>query len=344
VALARIDLLTGGALAQAAVRSPTVVFGVIGILAALGFGLNERVRSMGLDPQTASVVGLALGLAVAAGVAARAQQALEGPFGFVLVRPVQMIVLVLRRAGGVLAALLTGLMAVVGLARPEILPMFAATVVPGAVLGGIGGACLGLVWARAGSGQLAGGAALSRVRHLGSRLRQVVPSAILLALALQARMLGADTPSQLLAVAGAVAGVIVVLPVDPRWLNLMGKAPQSMSWLILPLALPPALVGVFCGVVAGVITGAAPQLVGLTVLVLSGVGVVARIFLALAALGRTDAGARTAGTTELALALLLPIAGPLAIGSAALIWIGGRLVWLWRRGRRVRWLDPASDR
>lgn len=343
-ALARLDALTAVALIRAAVKSPAVLLGVIAIVAIAGFGLADRLRSVELDTRTVFIVAVGLSVMIGAGFVSQARAALEGPFGFVLIRPADMTGLILRRAGTVLLLLMAGLLALVGAVRPEAWLMVAGVALPGAALGLGLGMILWLGWAHGAAQPQRAWTILTRLKGWGPRLWRAAPSLALWLLAIQARGYGAETSAQILTTAAAVSGVLAVLPVDPVRLNLLATAPQSMARLIMPLAVAPLLAGVAGGTVAGLISGLTPGLAAAAGLALGVIGALARVFLGLAALGRSETAARSAGAVELLVAVILPFAGPLAIGSAALVWIGGRMVWLWRRGRRVRWLDPEGER
>lgn len=314
------------------------------MIAILGFGLAERLRTTELDARTVLAATVGMGVILGAGFASQARAALEGPFGFALIRPAQMIGLIVRRAGLVMLVLTAAALALVAAVRPDAWLMVAAAALAGAVLGTGAGALLGLVWARVAERPRPVWPVLARLKGWGPGLWRATPSVGLLLLALQARGFGAETPAQILGMAAAVSAVVAVLPVDPARLNLLAATPQSMARLILPLAVPPLLAGVAGGAIAGVIAGLTPAVIAAAAFGLGVIGALARLFLALAALGRSEAAARTAGTVELLVALILPFAGPLAIGSAALVWIGARMLWLWRRGLKVRWLDPEGER
>lgn len=343
-ALARVDALTAVALVRAAVKSPTVLLGVIAMTAIAGFGLADRLAQVAPDARTVFAIAVGVGLALGTAFASQAQGELEGPFGFVLVRPAQMAGLILRRAGRVLALLTAGLIALVAATRPEAWPMTAAVALPGAALGTAAGAGLGRLWRPSAVLSRTGGSIFARLGVWRARLLRAAPSVVLMLLALQARGYGAETQAQILAGASAVSAVAAVLPVDPVRLNLLAVTSQSMARLILPLAIPPFVTGLLFGAIAGFIGGLATKPVLVAALALALVGAVARVFLGLSALGRSPAAARTAGAIELLVALLLPLVGPLAMGPIAIIWILGRMIWLWRRGRRVRWLDPEGER
>lgn len=342
-ALARIDALTGAALMRAAVKSPTVLLGAAGLLAVLGFGLMDRLRTNALDTSTAWWVALGAGALISAIFASQIKTELEGPFGFVLIRPMQRMALILRRAGVAVALIAGALLAMVAVAQPLSWMPTAPAVLVGAAVGALAGAGLGWSAPRASMPGL-DGSVLARIQVQTRRLAPLVALIGLVALALQARFYGAETTARMLALAAAVSAVMAALPVDPAKLAMLAGAPQSMLRLIGPLTIRPAAAGVGVGTAAGLAVGMPVGMVVASAFALGAVGALARVFLGLAALGRSARTARTAGAVELMLALILPIAGPLAIGAAALGWIGVRLVWLWRRGRRVRWLDPEGER
>lgn len=341
-ALAAVDGLTTLALLRAAVRTPTVLFGVMGLVVVIGFGVMDRLRTVGLSGlemfALVALVGLGVGVAAVAG----ARRELDGPFGFALMPPAQQAALALRRGGAGLGLGLMVVAALVAVARPDLLIRLMPAALAGGLVGSIVGTALGWLSGRVGAG-LPSQDLRGRSPAL-SWLGRAIGPIVLIGLALQAQVYGATTQAQMLGLGAGVAAVLMTLPVDPIRLNLLAATPQSMARLVLPFALPPMVVGTVAGLAAGLVAGLAPAVAIGAGLALGLVGGMARMFLGLAALGRSDRAARTAGTIELLLILVLPIAGPLAIGSAALIWIGGRLVWLWRRGKRVRWLDPEGER
>jgi len=341
--LATVDAVTAAALVRAAVKSPTVLLGAAGILAVLGFGLMDRLRANTPDASTVWWIALGVGASVSASVASQIKTELEGPFGFVLIRPMHRMALILRRAGAALALIAGALLALVAVAQPASWALTASATLVGAAVGASAGAGFGWLAPRASALRL-DGSALALIQIHGRRLAPLVALIGLAALALQARFYGAETTAQMLTVAAAAPAVMAALPVDPAKLAMLAGAPQSMLRLIAPLAIRPAAVGVGVGTAAGLAIGLPVGIVVASAFALGAVGALARVFLGLAALGRSAKAARTAGAVELILALVLPIAGPLAIGAAALGWIGVRLVWLWRRGRRVRWLDPEGER
>ena len=342
MALAAIDGLTAVALARAAMRTPSVLIGVLILAGVLGFGLMDRLRTVGLTGSETFALACLMAMGVGSAATVGARRELEGPFGFSLMSPIQQFGLALRRAVFGLVPVLVVLAGLVAIARPDLWAEVTPLALAGASVGTAGGVVLG--WA---SGQIPLGRLTEAWSGRGVSLAWLgrgIGPIVLIGLAIQAQGYGATTQAQMLAVGAAVAAVLATLPVDPARLNLVATVHQSMARLVMPLALPPMIAGVPAGVGAGLVAGLAPILALMAGLGLGLVGGLARVFLGLAALGRSEKAARTAGIIELMLAMVLPIAGPLAIGSAALIWIGGRLVWLWRRGERVRWLDPESER
>lgn len=342
-ALATLDALTAAALVKAAVKSPTLLLGVVGVLAVFGFGLTEHLRTGPLDAPTTFWIAMGLGVLVSMGVASRTRTELEGPFGFVLIRPGQRMVLILRRAGIALALIVSALIVAVAIAQPQAWAGLTPLAFVGAAAGVVAGTGLGWLFSRASAPRL-DGSAWAQLLFQARRLAPALAPIGLIALAVQARFYGAESTSQILAMAAAATAVLAALPVDPAKLTMLAGTPQSMLRLIGPLAIRPAAVGVLAGAAAVMAVGLPVKMVLAAAVALGAVGALARVFLGLAALGRSEKAARTAGAVELMLALILPIAGPLAIGVAALGWIGVRLVWLWRRGRRVRWLDPEGER
>lgn len=64
-----------------------------------------------------------------------------------------------------------------------------------------------------------------------------------------------------------------------------------------------------------------------------------RVVLALSSLGRSKIGAQQAAAVEL---LVLALIGASGLFLLAPLWIAIRLIWLWRRGERVRWREAAT--
>lgn len=339
-----MDAVATLAFARMARNQPVVLLGGGACLAVLVFGLADRLGSASLTAGFWTAGAALVGALVGTSVGRAAGSGLEGPFGFVLARPMQAGLVALRRTLAWLMPVMIVVPAIVAWRRPEAWLDWMPGLLPAAAIG----AAVGVVLGQAAGGLVERGRALIPVPRMGDDPRrrlvgQLMLTAGLLGAAWMAGRQGSEGLAQLLAVGAALSALAATAAVDPARLAILAATPMSMAQLVLPMAVRPALTGLIVGAAAGAVLGHPPAVALGMGLVLALVGGLARVFLTLAALGRSQRAARTAGTVELLIVGVLPFAGPLAIGAAAGVWVVVRLVWLWRRGVRVRWLDPENE-
>lgn len=342
LAIASVEARQAATLGRLALKSPTLMLGGAVLALFVGARLVQKLGLVELSPGQLAATGATAGLLLGLSAARSRATALEGPFGFVLMQPQMRLLNGLRRAGLAVAALLLlfGLLMLV--ARPEEALLWAGAASLGAFGGGLVGTVLSGLLPMTAPGRT--GAVDGRFSRLAPLTARVLLWIALIAGALRTGAQDATGPAQLFAALALAVAVLPSLPVEPKTLNLRAVTPLSLPRLILPLAFTPAALAGLAGLASGWAAGLTPGLILGLALVVSALAGAARIFLALAALGRSEAAARTAGGVELAIAGVMPAAGPAAIGPLAALWVLARFAWLWRRGARVRWLDPEGGR
>lgn len=330
---ARLRWLVGGL-----TRQPTLLIGCA-LLLTLGIvGFWRRLEVA--EPDAWSIFAGAALLSFTAGAGRRPTlNDREGPLGFTLVRCRSCAVLTARRTLLVLAIAFVSVAVLVVAVRPEMAAQWLSLGLVGSVVG----ATLGIVIA----GSLT---PVVPIRIPGARLRMsgrlcgaVLAIGLLIASA-RVNVQGSIAAAQAFAALAIVCAVAPMLPVDARRLQVLAATPIPLSRLILNWTFPPAISALVFALGAGLATGLSGSHAIAMAAGLASIASLARIFLILAALGRSEVAARSAGLVELVVALLLPLAGPAALGPITAVWILGRLAWLWRRGARVRWLDVEAAR
>lgn len=342
-ALAAIRALQALDLLRVLIRSPTTLLVGALLAAFIGAGAVQSLERTTATPAQAALAVLLSAFVTGFGAARIRTAERDGPFGFLLAQPSVRWAVGVRRAGMAVGAMLVLAITAVAVVRPAALGAWLA---PALIGGGIGTLLAATAAAWLPIFDVIHGLSL-RARlpsRLAGPLLIVLPWLALVVGAARSEAQAAHAPAQLFAALAIAAAVLPCLRIDPRRLNLLALTPQPMARLILPLAAPAAVIGLIATPPAALAAGLGmPFALGLA-LVLAIMAGAARIFLGLAALGRSERAANMAGGVELAIVGVMPTTGPAAIGPLALVWVLGRFAWLWRRGGRVRWLDPEDGR
>lgn len=336
-----LDRLQATGLMRALIVSPVVVLGVgflavmvVVRLAAFAQELNLGPLDAGLAAGAVTVtVIMALTLSVAPREGAR-----EGPLGFTFVAPSFSARVAALRAGMFSAPLLVLILTVVFWKRPDLALPVSLGLITGAVAGfALGAAVIRLSALEAVFPSL-------RVRERPS-LRTapaawgVVGAAALAIVAFRLQAQGAEQAAGVVAAAGVALAVLGAVRLDTVRFALIASLPAALWRSLLPLLPLPFLITgpVATGMLLllGIAPGSALGLGALAALA----AMTLRLLLALSSLGRSRVGAQLAAAVEL---LILALIGLSGLFLVAPLWIAIRLIWLWRRGERVRWREGAT--